>query len=115
MADYPYSTMRWQRVRKRQLLLQPLCTTCLAEHRITQAVEVDHIQTIKSGGAPFDPRNLQSMCHSHHSMKTNYDMQGKDFSTYALRGCNEDGSPKYGGDQSLQPRASGAALRPQNE
>ncbi len=36
----------------------------------TRATEVDHRRSIVSGGAPFDPANLCSMCKSHHSQKT---------------------------------------------
>jgi 5-methylcytosine-specific restriction enzyme A len=120
MAKWPYSTARWQHVRKRQLSREPLCRACKAEGTDTQAREVDHIRTIASGGAVFDPTNLQSLCTIHHSMKTNYDMQGKDWSTYAKRGCNADGSPRDpnrwpGGDPSLGPDRQGPARATKTE
>jgi 5-methylcytosine-specific restriction protein A len=114
MADWPYSTERWQRVRKRQLAREPLCRACHAEGIITPAREVDHIVTVRDGGTAFDPANLQSLCSPHHSIKTNsYDAKGKDFGKYMLRGCNPDGSPRDPShpwaDQSLQPDAHGPA------
>jgi 5-methylcytosine-specific restriction enzyme A len=94
MAEWPYSTERWQRVRRRQLLREPLCRACQIEGAITQAVEVDHIKRVSVGGAVFDPANMQSLCKEHHSIKTKYEMHGKSFDAYVLRGCNVDGSPK---------------------
>jgi hypothetical protein len=58
------------------------------------AVEVDHIERVSVGGAVFDPANLQSLCHRHHSVKTHHEMHGKSFDAYLRRGCNVDGSPK---------------------
>jgi hypothetical protein len=35
-----------------------------------RAVQVDHIKSIRSGGAPFEHGNLCSLCATHHSQKT---------------------------------------------
>ena len=35
-----------------------------------KATEVDHIVAMAVGGAPFDQKNLRSLCKSHHSQKT---------------------------------------------
>jgi 5-methylcytosine-specific restriction protein A len=93
MAKWPYNTQRWQRVRKHQLMRESLCRVCTAKGQVTAAREVDHIKTITNGGAVWDPNNLQSLCTIHHTIKTNYDMQGKDWNTYVMRGCDADGAP----------------------
>ena len=91
---WPYRTARWQRVRRRQLLREPLCRACRVEGVINAASEVDHIERVSVGGAVFDPANLQSLCQQHHSVKSQYEMRGKSFDAYLRRGCNVDGSPK---------------------
>lgn len=79
-------TQRWLRVRKRQLAREPLCRECGQP-----ATDVDHITPRSRGGAPYDPGNLQSLCASHHSIKTSaFDTQGKD---WTARGCDENGYP----------------------
>jgi 5-methylcytosine-specific restriction enzyme A len=69
MAEWPYNTARWQRVRRRQLLREPLCRACQVEGVINAASEVDHIERVSVGGAVFDPANMQSLCKQHHSVK----------------------------------------------
>lgn len=34
------------------------------------ATDVDHVEPIEAGGAPFDRSNLQALCKKHHSAKT---------------------------------------------
>jgi 5-methylcytosine-specific restriction enzyme A len=94
LADWPYNTTRWQRIRKRQLAREPICRACKADGYIVQADQVDHIIPIANNGPVWSPANLQSLCALHPSMKTNYDMQGKDWDRYSVRGCNPDGSKR---------------------
>lgn len=99
MSRWPYNTQRWQRVRANQLARQPMCELCAEigphAHSIRPATDVDHKVTIESGGAPFDPSNLQSMCHEHHSWKTSHlDRQGIAFADWQQRGCFSDGTPR---------------------
>ena len=61
---------RWRKVRLIKLARSPLCEDCLAEGVTTGAVDVDHVEAIKDGGAMYDLDNLRSLCHSHHSIKT---------------------------------------------
>jgi len=90
-----YDTARWKRVRRRQLARELFCRSCAEEGRDELATQVDHIVPLERGGAPFDPENLQSLCATHHSMKTNlFDKNGRDWSEHALVGCFEDGSPR---------------------
>ncbi|TVM16690.1 HNH endonuclease [Oceanidesulfovibrio indonesiensis] len=88
VAKWPYNTTRWKRLRAQQLREQPLCIHCKALGRLVPAHHVDHIQAINAGGEPFDMGNLQSLCASCHSVKTNSDMHGK-----PLKGCDVNGNP----------------------
>ncbi|MEO6153407.1 MAG: HNH endonuclease [Croceibacterium sp.] len=70
MADWPYSTARWQRLRKHQLGEHPLCEACMPS--IKPASHVDHRKAISDGGEPFPAitTGLASLCASCHSQKT---------------------------------------------
>lgn len=46
-----------------------LCQVCLAEGRLTEATEVDHIIPKSSGGTD-DDANLQAICRACHAKKT---------------------------------------------
>jgi 5-methylcytosine-specific restriction protein A len=72
MAEWPYSTRRWQRLRRRKLQANPLCECeeCQAAPLALPADNVDHITPIEEGGEPFAWSNLQSLAHAHHSRKT---------------------------------------------
>ena len=59
----------WRRKRRRHLLIEPLCRTCKAQGRVTEANTVDHIIPLARGGAD-DESNYQSLCATHHSRKT---------------------------------------------
>jgi len=92
-----YSTARWARVRARQLARKPLCEMCgeLGLSVPRPARHVDHIMPISTGGAPFDPANLQSLCIEHHSLKTTtIDRTGASFDRWRNRGCHADGTPR---------------------
>src|SRR5262245_32658724 len=100
MSQWPYNTVRWLRVRKRQLIREPLCRVCNAFGLVVVANEVDHVVTVKRGGAVFDPNNLQSLCKTHHSEKTNCEIRGREWKP-SPRGCNVDGSPIIGVGRSI--------------
>ncbi len=71
MAVYPYTTQRWQRLRRQKLQRHPLCEACLRVGRIEPAAAVDHRTPISAGGDPFPPLDgLASLCISCHSSKT---------------------------------------------
>ncbi len=90
MADWPYSTQRWQRVRKTKLMKAPLCEYC-PPGKVTPATEVDHREPIKSGGAPFDLGNLVSTCKPCHSRKT-----ARGIEAGAVRGHRHGVDPQTG-------------------
>jgi 5-methylcytosine-specific restriction enzyme A len=91
MAVWPYTTQRWQRIRRLKLATNPLCEICLKQGRIEPAVAVDHIVPIKSGGPPYpDLDALQSLCTSCHNHKTNCEREGK---AVFAKGCDIRGYP----------------------
>jgi len=50
--------------------MEPNCGVCKSVGFFTKAIEVDHIRSMRDGGAPFDHKNLRSLCKRHHSQKT---------------------------------------------
>jgi 5-methylcytosine-specific restriction enzyme A len=68
-ADRGYDS-RWARYSRRYLRAHPLCVACTADGLIAQATAVDHIVPIRQGGAMWDPRNHQALCHDCHTRKT---------------------------------------------
>lgn len=89
-----YNLKRWQRVRRNQLEREPFCRACHVSGVDYPASQVDHITPVEAGGAPFDSANLQSLCSTHHSYKTNtFDKQGKAFTHWPISGCDEHGTP----------------------
>lgn len=111
MADWPYSTAAWQRLRRLKLSEAPLCETCEDQGKITPALDVDHRVAIKAGGPAFpEIDGLRSLCHSCHSIKTNaLDRRGG--KGIAIKGCDVNGLPLdpahpflTGGDNPLQGR-----------
>lgn len=60
-----YNSKRWQILRRWFLFDNPLCHEC---GRI--ATDVHHKHALAAGGAPYDPYNLETLCHQCHSRKT---------------------------------------------
>lgn len=68
MAGNPfYNTPEWRACRAAEPAANPTCEVPGCGKR---ASYVDHIRSLASGGAAFDPRNLMSLDHSCHSRKT---------------------------------------------
>jgi 5-methylcytosine-specific restriction protein A len=61
-----YHSSSWKKLRTIVLNNNPFCVECGSP-----ADTVDHIVSIKSGGAKLDSNNLQSMCKSCHNKKEN--------------------------------------------
>jgi len=55
----------WRELRAQHLIDHPNCVVCG-----DPGEEVDHKMPISQGGARLDPANLQTMCKTHHSVKT---------------------------------------------
>ena len=111
MADWPYSTARWQRLRRAKLSERPLCETCERRGLKVIAGHVDHVVSIASGGHAFPSMDgLRSLCPPCHSIKTNaLDRSGG--KGIAIKGCDVNGLPLdpdhpflTGGDNPLQGR-----------
>jgi 5-methylcytosine-specific restriction protein A len=63
-----YHTKRWVRLRKFHLAKQPCCVMCEASGFDIAGNVVDHIVPPRGDLALFwDPKNLQTLCHPHHS------------------------------------------------
>lgn len=63
-----YNTRRWQKVRKQQLMQEPLCINFESCHN--EAKIADHIIELIDGGEAFSLDNLESMCIGCHNTKT---------------------------------------------
>ena len=95
MADWPYNTAQWQRLRKAKLAEQPLCQPCEARGKLTFANTVDHVKPINDGGDPFpDFNGLTSMCGRCHNEKTAArDRQHSKPFARSIKGFDADGNP----------------------
>jgi 5-methylcytosine-specific restriction protein A len=93
MADWPYSTAAWQRLRAAKLAETPLCEPCSRLGRVVPAQHVDHIRSIASGGDAFPALDgLMSMCPACHSVKTAA-VDRKGGSGIRFKGVGLDGLP----------------------
>ena len=91
-----YDTKQWKQVRGLYISLNPVCEVCKKLDRITPASQVDHVQAIEEGGAPFDLYNLMSLCQRHHSRKTvmrDHGFGNKASTKPLISGCDKDGLP----------------------
>jgi len=95
MADWPYNTARWQRLRRAHLSRSPLCIGCQAMGRLTPANTVDHVRPISDGGPAFPGHDgLASYCPSCHGAKTARGAEaGAVRSIKPRKGCDADGNP----------------------
>lgn len=61
----------WRKLRAQHVAREPLCVMCLREGKQTPTEIVDHIRPHRGDERlRLDPRNLQSLCRSHHAQKT---------------------------------------------
>lgn len=95
MAEAPYATQRWKRLRRTKLQQQPLCEQCERDGRLKPATVVDHIIPVRLGGDPFPPLDrLASLCASCHGAKTARGAEaGAVRTTKPRRGCDAEGRP----------------------
>lgn len=97
MADWPYSTAAWQRLRQRKIAEFPLCEPCRRRGKLEIASCVDHVIAISAGGHPFPGLDeLMSMCQSCHSVKTNARDNPRVSGArrgIAFKGCDVNGLP----------------------
>src|SRR5262245_14226186 len=120
MANWPYSTSAWSRLRALKLRQSPLCEVCLKRDRVVPANIVDHIRAIRQGGDPFPCLDgLMSVCARCHNDKTNaLDKTGG--SGVAIKGCDVNGMPLdsahpfFGGDLAPYTPSKDEQLRPED-
>jgi 5-methylcytosine-specific restriction enzyme A len=95
VADWPYNTSTWKRLRLAHLSLSPMCEGCAAMGLLTPANTVDHVVPISEGGPAFPGHDgLNSYCASCHGAKTARGSEaGAVRSRKPRRGCNPDGTP----------------------
>lgn len=94
MADWPYNTRQWARLRHAKLAHEPLCYACKLLGRVRPAEAVDHVQPINQGGDAFPPlEGLMSLCMSHHNEKTAGFDRVKGDTHRRFKGCDADGNP----------------------
>jgi 5-methylcytosine-specific restriction protein A len=72
VADWPYNTTTWQKVRKQILVRDRHRCQLQLKGCIGTANTVDHRLEVTAGGAPFDPHNLQAACNPCNSAKAGY-------------------------------------------
>lgn len=98
MADWPYNTAQWKKLRLIKLQADPLCESCVDAGRMAIANTVDHVTPISAGGHPFPSLDqLTSMCPSCHSAKTARGVEAGAVRTtrkvQPRRGCDAQGNP----------------------
>lgn len=95
MADWPYNTARWKRIRVLKLQASPLCEDCEARGITKPARAVDHRSPIKQGGEAFPPlEGLASLCVPCHSRKTARGPEaGAVKAKRQVKGCSDNGEP----------------------
>lgn len=71
-----YQTYKWRKLRNEFIKQHPLCVMCKEDNTLTPAYAVDHITPIKDGGERFNWNNLQSLCKTHHAVKSSAERRG---------------------------------------
>jgi len=65
-----YQLERWRRLRRHQLMIEPLCAMCLQRGLVRPATVVDHVEPHRGNWNKFLTGKLQSLCeHCHNSDK----------------------------------------------
>jgi 5-methylcytosine-specific restriction enzyme A len=97
MSVWPYTTRRWERLRRLKLRTHPLCEACLQVGKIEPAEVVDHRTPItkdcreRRGGEAFPALDqLASLCAPCHNAKTRAEQLGENF---MHKGCDIFGYP----------------------
>jgi 5-methylcytosine-specific restriction protein A len=95
MAEWPYSTGRWQRLRALKLARDPLCEDCRKIGRIDRGGMRRSPACDQRGRRGFPPLDeLSSKCWPCHSRKTARGAEaGAARSDKPMKGCAADGSP----------------------
>ncbi|MGE6739661.1 HNH endonuclease [Allorhizobium pseudoryzae] len=95
MANWPYNTTAWRKLRAAKLKASPLCQHCKERGLLKPANAVDHNIPIAKGGEPFPAlEDLTSLCEPCHNEKTaSHDRgQAKPFAR-RFKGFDTNGNP----------------------
>ena len=65
-----YKSPQWVHCRAAYRFAHPFCAECQRNGKMRSMEDVDHIVPLSRGGAPLDPKNLQSLCRKCHLAKT---------------------------------------------
>jgi 5-methylcytosine-specific restriction protein A len=92
MSGRVYDQADWRyRLQPLKLSRDPLCERCARVNRIERASQVHHIVDVSKGGAAYPTLDeLESLCHSCHSMITQARKRGGE---YYSKGCDARGLP----------------------
>ncbi|WP_112834704.1 MULTISPECIES: HNH endonuclease [unclassified Rhizobium] len=119
MADWPYNTSTWQKLRLAKLAADPMCEPCRVRGNATLANAVDHMTPVNAGGDPFPPLDgLMSMCERCHNEKTAAnDRKHKKPFARKIKGVDAQGNPvdhsdgwHRGGGQNHEKRLSSGPM-----
>jgi 5-methylcytosine-specific restriction endonuclease McrA len=100
MAEWPYNTAQWRKLRLAKLAADPTCYACNLRGQIKTASAVDHVKAIKAGGEPFPSLSgLMSLCARCHNEKTSaVDRPDRAGSRRRFKGFDANGNPIDPGD-----------------
>jgi 5-methylcytosine-specific restriction protein A len=92
MSGRVHDTANWRyRLQPLKLSRDPLCQRCLKVNLVVPADQVHHPVDVSKGGAWYPSLDeLESLCHSCHSMVTRANQLGRE---YYSKGCNAQGLP----------------------
>tara|TARA_R100000654_G_scaffold75059_1_gene111076 strand:- start:50 stop:376 length:327 start_codon:yes stop_codon:yes gene_type:complete len=65
-----YNSRQWRKLRLMILQRDPVCKECEKKNIFVSSVVVDHILSIRLGGAKLSPDNLQGLCTTCHNRKS---------------------------------------------
>ena len=65
-----YNSTEWRKLRAKKFSMTPLCEACEKLGLVVVGTQIDHIQSISTGGAPLCLSNLQTLCYSCHGRKS---------------------------------------------
>jgi|SRR6516164_4762995 len=99
MNVWPYTTRRWERLRRLKLAMNPCCEACLQAGEVQAAEVVDHRvpisehgRKVRSAAEAFPSLDaLASLCASHHNQKTSAERLGE--TDWMRKGCDIFGRP----------------------
>ena len=92
MAKWPYTTQRWQRLRRHKLREHPLCEVCLQVGRIEPAIAVDHRAPITTAATRFR-RSTVSLRYAHDATTPRRAPNRRAKTNWLTKGCDVRGYP----------------------